>query len=128
MVICVKVFRFSLMFIKLSWYSNLITHMFVISLHVVHSQWDDSLSIRRRNSTWKVRRDFIDFERWIHVKSMTSIRRGNFNVDSTLKFDEISMRFPRGFFYVVSLSNRRNCFTHCSFLSFSTIFYSQNLF
>ena len=31
MVICVKVFGFSLMFIKLSSYSNLITHMFVIS-------------------------------------------------------------------------------------------------
>ena len=36
MVICVKVIVFFLMFIKLSSYSNLITHMFVISLHVVH--------------------------------------------------------------------------------------------
>ena len=36
MVICVKVFGVFLMFIKLSSYSNLITHMFVISLHVVH--------------------------------------------------------------------------------------------
>ena len=34
MVICVKVFVFFLVFIKLSSYSNLITHMFVISLHV----------------------------------------------------------------------------------------------
>ena len=34
MVICVKVFGFFLMFIKLSSYSNVITHMFVISLHV----------------------------------------------------------------------------------------------
>ena len=36
MVICVKVFGFFLVFIKLSSYSNFITHMFVISLHVVH--------------------------------------------------------------------------------------------
>ena len=35
MVICVKVFG-GFMFIKLSSYSNLITHMLVISLHVVH--------------------------------------------------------------------------------------------
>ena len=36
MVTCVKVFGDSLMFIKLSSYSYLITHMFFISLHVVH--------------------------------------------------------------------------------------------
>ena len=36
MVICVKVFGVFLVFIKLSSYSNLITHMFVISLHVFH--------------------------------------------------------------------------------------------
>ena len=28
-------------------------------------------SIRRRNSTWKVRRNDIDFERRIHVEIMT---------------------------------------------------------
>ena len=73
-------------------------------------------SIRRRNSTWKVRGDFSDFERRIHVEIMTLIRRENFDVDSTFKIDEISMSFLRGFFYVVSMSNRRNCFTRC-FLS-----------
>ena len=36
MVICVEVFGVFLMFIKLSSYSNLITHMFVISVYVVH--------------------------------------------------------------------------------------------
>ena len=36
MVNCAKVFGVFFMFIKLSSYSNLITHMFVISLHVVH--------------------------------------------------------------------------------------------
>ena len=76
----------------------------------------DSPSVRRLTSTWKVRRDLIDFEKRIHVEIMTSIRCGNFNVDPTLKIDEISMIFPRGFFYVVSMSNRRNCFTRC-FLS-----------
>ena len=73
----------------------------------------DSPSIRRRNSTWKVRQDIIDFERWIHVEIMTSIRRGNFDVDSTFKIDKISMSFPRGFFYVVSTSNRHNFCTRC---------------
>ena len=69
-----------------------------------------------RNTTWKVRRDFIDFERRIYVEIMTPTRRRNFSVDSAFKMDEISMSFPRGFFYVVSMSNRRNCFTTC-FLS-----------
>ena len=36
MVICVKVLGFFLMFIKLSSYSNVIRHTFVISLRVVH--------------------------------------------------------------------------------------------
>ena len=73
----------------------------------------DSPSIRRRNSTWKVRRNYIDFERRIHVEIMTSIRRGNFDVDLTFKIDEISMSSLRGFFYVVSTSNRRNFCTRC---------------
>ena len=70
-------------------------------------------SIRRRNSMWKVRGNYINFERQIHVEIMTSIRRGYFDVDSTFKIDEISMSFPRGFFYVVSTSNRRNFCTRC---------------
>ena len=45
------------------------------------------------------------FERRIHVEIMTSIRRGNFDMDSTFKIDEISMSSPRGFFDVVSKSN-----------------------
>ena len=53
------------------------------------------------------------FERRIHVEIMTSIRRGNFDVDSTFKIDKISMSFPRGFFDVVSTSNRRNFCTGC---------------
>ena len=65
----------------------------------------DSPSIRRQNSTWKVRGNYIDFERRIHVEIMTSIRRGYFDVDSTFKIDEILMSSPRGFFYVVSTSN-----------------------
>ena len=48
----------------------------------------DSPSIRRRNAMWKVRRDFIDFERRIHVEIMTSIRRGNFDLDSAFKIDK----------------------------------------
>ena len=65
----------------------------------------DAPSIRRRNSTWKILRNLIDFERRIHMEIMTSIQRGNFNVDSTFKIDEISISSPRGFFYVVSTLN-----------------------
>ena len=88
----------------------------------------DSQSIQRRNSTWEVGRDFIDFEKRIHVEIMTSIWRGNLNVDSTFKVDEKLMSFPRGFFYVVWMSNRRNCFNAVSFLSFSNIFCCGSLF
>ena len=69
--------------------------------------------IWRRNSTWKVRGNYIDFERRMDKEIMTSIRRGYFDVDSTFKIDEISMGPPRGFFYVVSTSNRHNFCTHC---------------
>ena len=71
----------------------------------------DSPSIRRLNSTRKVRGNYIDFERRNHVEIMTSIRRGYFDVDLTLKIVEISMNSPRGFFYVVSTSNRGNLCT-----------------
>ena len=73
----------------------------------------DSSSIRCRNSTWKVRGNYIDFERRIHVEVMKSIRRGYFDVDSTFKIDEISMSSTHGFSYVVSSSNRRNFHTRC---------------
>ena len=58
----------------------------------------DSPSIRRQNSTWKVRGNYVYLERRIHVEIMTSIRRGNFDVDPTFKIDEILMSSPRGFF------------------------------
>ena len=73
----------------------------------------DSPSIRRPNSTGKVCGDFIDFERRIHVEIMTSIRRGSFDLDSTFKLGKISMRFLRGFFYVVSTTNRHSFCTCC---------------
>ena len=73
----------------------------------------DSPSIRCRTSTWKIRRIYINFERRIHVEIMTSIRCGNFDVDSTFKIEKIWMSFPRGFFDVVSTSNRCNFCTGC---------------
>ena len=83
----------------------------------------DSPSIRRRNSTWKVRRNYIDFERRIHVEIMTSIRLGYFDVDSTFKINKISMS---------SMSFRRQIdvtsVLAVSILSFSNIFCSGNLF
>ena len=45
------------------------------------------------------------FERRIHVEIMTSIRRGNFDLDSTFKIDEIPLSLPRGYFNIVSTSN-----------------------
>ena len=73
----------------------------------------DLSSIRHRDSTWKVRRDFTNFEKRIYVETITSIRRGNFDVDLTFKIDKILMSFPRGFFYVVSTSNQCNFCTRC---------------
>ena len=54
---------------------------------------------------WKVRRDYMDFERQIYEEIMTSIQRGNFDISLTFKIDEILMSSPHGFFYVVSTSN-----------------------
>ena len=74
---------------------------------------DTSWSIQRRNSTWKVFGNYVNFERRIHVEIMTSIRRGYFDKDSTFKIDEMSVSSPRRFFYVVSTLNRRNFCTRC---------------
>ena len=73
----------------------------------------NSSSSWRTNSTWKVRGSYIESERRIYVGIMTSIRWGNFDVDSVFKIDKISMSSSRGFFYVVSTSNRRNFCTRC---------------
>ena len=73
----------------------------------------DSPSIRRRNITRKFHQNYINFETRIHMEIMTSIRRGNVDVDSIFKIDEILINCPRGFFYVVSTSNRRNFCTRC---------------
>ena len=73
----------------------------------------DSPSIRRRNITRKFPHNYINFETRIHMEIMTSIRRGNVDVDSIFKIDEILINCPRGFFYVVSTSNRRNFCTRC---------------
>ena len=66
--------------------------------------------------------NYINFERRINVEIMASIRRGYFDVDSTFKIDEISMSSPRGFFYVVSTSNRRNFCTRCFYSIISLTF------
>ena len=92
----------------------------------------DSPSIQRQNSTWKVRGNYIEFERPIHVEIMASIRHGSFDVDSTFKIDEISMSSPRGLFYVVSTSNRRkstySLFLFYHFLTFSALGTHSKLF
>ena len=86
---------------------------FYVNFHPNGHLFVDSPSIQRQCSTWKVRRDILDFERGIQMEIMTSIQRGNFGVDSTFKIDEISMRFLREFFYVVPVSNHCNCCTCC---------------
>ena len=92
--------------------SNILRSTLQVKQPKGHTFVDLSL-IRRQNFTWKVRGNDIDFEKRIHVGIMTSIRRGNSDVDTTFKIDEISMSSPRGFFYVVSTSNRRNFCTRC---------------
>ena len=68
---------------------------------------------------------------------ITSILKGEstwnllhrFDVDSAFKIDEISMSSPRGFFYVVSTSNRRNfCTRYFHFLTFSALGTYSKLF
>ena len=79
----------------------------VVPFHFFHLNGNifvDSPSIRLRNPTWKVLRDFIDFEKQIHVEIMTSIQR-DFDVVSTFKIYEISMSSPPGFINVVLRSN-----------------------
>ena len=49
----------------------------------------DTPSIRSRNSTWKVRRNYINSEGRIHVEIITSIRRG-FDFQSRGYIDQIS--------------------------------------
>ena len=80
----------------------------------------DSPSIRFRNSTGKVCRNYINFERRIHVEIITSIRHGNFDVDSTFKIDKISMSSPRGIDVTSVLA--------VSIVLFPNIFCSGNLF
>ena len=89
----------------------------------------DSPSTRRRNSTWKVRGNYIDPERRIHAEIMTSIRHGYFDEDSTFKIEEISMSSPCGLIYVVSMSNRSNFCTRCFHsLAFSALGTYSKLF
>ena len=51
---------------------NLSLNFLIVDLPNRHILFDSPL-IRRQNSTWKVRRNDIDFERRIHVEIMTSI-------------------------------------------------------
>ena len=90
----------------------------------------DSSSIRRRNSAWKVCRNYIHFEWRIHVEIMTSIRCGHFDVDSVFKIDEILMSSPRGTFFFFSTPNRRDFCTRCfhCILTFSALGTYSKLF
>ena len=72
---------------------------------------DTSLSICHQLGIETLRGNFVEISSILIGETMTSIRRGNFNMDSIFKIDEISISFPRGFFYTVSMSNRRNFFT-----------------
>ena len=88
----------------------------------------DSPSIRRRNSTWKVRRNDINFEGRIHMEIMTSIRRGNFDVDSIFKSTKYRWVFHVDF---SALFRRRIDVTSVlavSIVLFPNIFCSGNLF
>ena len=75
-----------------------------------------------------LRRFAIDPTSKFHVESSSKLNQfwkvnpcGNYDIDLTWKFrrgftfkiDKISITSPRGFFYVVSTSNRRNFCTRC---------------
>ena len=75
-----------------------------------------------------LRRFAIDSTSKFHVEKAWRFHRfwkanpfGNYDIDltwklnSNFKVDEISMSCPRGFFYIVSMSNRFNCFAPCFF-------------
>ena len=84
---------------------------------------DTSSSIRHRFDVEIPRGKFVemtDFERRIHVEIMTSIRRGNFDMDSTFKLDEISMSSPRRIDVTSVIAE--------SIVLFRNIFCSGNLF
>lgn len=63
----------------------------------VESQWTHLCQFSI-DLTSKVSRCFINYERRIHLEILISIRRGQLDVDSTYKIDEISMSFLRVFF------------------------------
>ena len=67
----------------------------------------DSMSKFHLESSWKFHWFWKANSRGI----MTSIPRGNFDVGSAFKIEEISMSSPRGFLYAVSTSNWRNFWT-----------------
>ena len=99
------------------WYRNspmdtslLIRHWF--DAEILRGNFVDISSILKGESTWKL---------WHRFEAE------NFNVDSTFKIDEISMIFPRGFFFVVSTSNRHNTAYVVSILLFPNIFCSGNI-
>ena len=89
-----------------------------------HTYLTDSQDFR---SQWiHLRRFVIDSMSKFHVESSSKFHRfwkanslGNYVIDrfdveiSTFKIDEISMSFPRRFFYVVLMLNRRNFCIGC---------------
>ena len=81
--------------------STSIRHQFEVE--IPGRKFVETISILKGEFTWK-------------LEIMTLIPSRNFEVDSTFKFDKISMSSPRGFFSVFSTSNRCNfcnpCF-HC---------------
>ena len=82
---------------------------------------DTSSSIRHRFDVEIPRGKFVKITsilkgfafQGFHLEIMTSIWHGCFEMDSTFKIDEISMSSARGFFYIVSTSNRRNFCIRC---------------
>ena len=84
--------------------------------------------IWRRNSTWKVRGNYIDFERQMDVEIMTSIRRGYFDVDSLSKSTKYRWVLHVNFSMLFRRQIDITSVLTVSILSFSNIFCSGNLF
>ena len=101
------------------YFSNFYINIFVLPKGHI---FVDSPSIWRQNSKWNVCQNFINFERRIHMEIMTSIRRGNFDVDSILKSTKYRRVFHVGFFVLFRHSIDVTSVLPVSVLSFSNIF------
>ena len=113
----------------LTWWINIEFAWLKFTSHSI--PMDTSSSIRHRFDVEIPRGKFVemtDFERRIHVEIMTSIRRGNFDVDSTLKSTKYRWVFQVDFSTLFRRWIDLTSVFAVSIVLFPNIFCSGNLF